>query len=104
MSNDETMTKKRSAEIGTLLFVFRHSCFVIRLQLISGTPMHAAKCFSPQSPNLRLRETESIQSIGFRIAVTAFYFAIPPVGKATDIRRNPLPSISPPERNAARPN
>ena len=57
------MTKKRSAEIGTLLCVFRHSPSADFWDADARREM-----FPRQSPNLRLREMESTQSIGFRIA------------------------------------
>ena len=72
------MTKKRSAEIGTLLCVFRHSLPFLRVST-----------FVPRNG------VDTVYRISDRL-LTADYFAIPLVETATDIRRNPLPSISPP--------
>ena len=87
------MTKKRSAEIGTLLCVFRHSPSADFRNADARREMF----FSPSSKSSTSRNgVDTVYRISDRL-LTADYSAIPPVGKATDIGRNLLPSISPPE-------
>ena len=100
------MTKKCSAEIGTLLFVFGHSLSLLRVSTFAlrhspSTDFRNADTrrqmfFSPSSKSSTSRNgVDTVYRISDRL-LTADYYAIPPVEIAPDILRNLLPLISPP--------